>query len=67
MNVKPLLPTSTVWVLLDAEAVVLDDTLVVMLAPFEPYWALVNGSAKRRKIIAVIIVAVKGILVCLAF
>jgi hypothetical protein len=60
-------PTSTLWVPLDAEAVVLDDALVVLLASFDPYWALVNGSAKRRKMIAVIIVAVKGMLVFLAF
>jgi hypothetical protein len=67
LNVKPSSPTSTLWVLFDAEAVVLDDALVVLLASFDPYWALVNGSAKRRKIIAAIIVAVKGMLIFLRF
>ena len=45
----------------------LDDALVVLLASFDPYWALVNGSAKRRKIIAAIIVVVKGMLIFLRF
>lgn len=57
LKVKPLLPTSTDWIVLEAEPLVVELAGVVVVVivvllepPPPPYWASTRGSHKRANV-----------------